>query len=237
MTLLGKILAFVNLIIGIGLATWSVAVYTERPPWFDPAPESIQPGHKPANFALLKDDIDRLGRAAAAASSTWGAQLQRLEELEDLRGTRLKGYENWVAWAKTGNPRDNGTGFYEPVYDPATGLIDLTQPSPQVPRPAIVGPDNLPLKGVDALGDTFTADVDAVAKLAKEIDASRMKFKSLGVEILQTEARLLKMGEIRDSVQAELFYLATVELNVYETRETVLRRKRQLSNRLAELGN
>jgi hypothetical protein len=43
------------------------------------------------------------------------------------------------------------------------------------------------------------------------------------------------MGDIRDEVQSERYFLETFEVNVYETRETVLRRKKQLLQRLAEL--
>ena len=41
---------------------------------------------------------------------------------------------------------------------------------------------------------------------------------------------------IRDSIQSEWFFLSSFEVNVYETRETVLRRERQLRNRLKALG-
>ena len=44
------------------------------------------------------------------------------------------------------------------------------------------------------------------------------------------------MGIIRDNTQAELFFLSTFEVNVFETRETVFRRERQLRDRLKILG-
>jgi hypothetical protein len=44
------------------------------------------------------------------------------------------------------------------------------------------------------------------------------------------------MGVIRDSAQAEVFFLSTFEVNVFETRETVFRRERQLRARLKGLG-
>src|SRR5436305_2045118 len=62
---------------------------------------------------------------------------------------------------------------------------------------------------------------------------SPVGFKQLKVE---TEARAIKRAEIRDSVQSELFFLSTFEVNVFETRETVFRRERQLRNRLKGLG-
>ena len=234
MTTIGKILAFVNLIVGIAMVSWSVTLYTTRPGWFDPKTESgVSFGHHPMSFAQMKDDIDGLGRTAIAASANWGIERKRLETVEDLRVKRLKGYAERLDWARNGrDPNDpNSPGFFEPVYDPATGLLDMTS----VGAP-IFGPDNKPLKGVNKLGTGIAADVAEVDRRSKEITALREKFRSLGTEILLTETRLLKMGEIRDSVQAELFYLATFEVNVYETRETVLRRKRQLAGRLTELG-
>ena len=100
----------------------------------------------------------------------------------------------------------------------------------------ILGDDNKPLQGVNKLGATTSADVREVERLSKEISKHRDEFKAIGTQILDTETRLLKMGVIRDSVQAELFHLASFEVNVYETRETVVRRKRQLVGRLADLG-
>lgn len=234
MTLIGKLLAFLNLLAGVAMVVWSVSLYTQRPGWFDPKEEGVTAEEQRMTFALLKEDIDALGRAATSASAQWGAQLKRLEGLEKQRADRLAGYTERLNWARNGRPNDpNQAGFFEPVYEPGTGLLDL---SPTAVGPALPGPDNKPLKGVSRLGSTTTADVLAVEKRSKEITAVRDKFRTTGIDILLTEARLLKMGEVRDSVQSELFHLETFEVNVYETRETVMRRKRQLTARLAELG-
>ena len=237
MTFIGKCLAVVNLILGIGLAVWSVSVYANRLPWYDPLPpmETIYPGHKPANFAFLREELDKHVRAAQAASLLWTQQRQRFEQLEQLRNNRLRGYEEWIGFAKKGNPRDNGIGFYEPVYDPATRLLDLTPPSPTVRRTPLIGVDNRPLQGADTLQDQFIRDTNELIKLAQQIDALRNRFRDLSTEILQTEDRLRRMVEIRESVQQELFYLLDAQWDVYELRETALRRQRQLSQRLAEL--
>jgi hypothetical protein len=233
MTTIGKILAFVNLLIGVAMASWSVSLYSTRPGWFDPKPEGGYPaGREAENFELLKDEINGLGRLAVAASNEWGAQRKRLESVEKLRTARLKGYAERLEWAREGKPKhEDQAGFFEPVYDPATGLLDLNTVGPP-----IFGYDNKPLKGVNRLGTGIAADVAEIERQSKRITGLRDQFLSLGGEILLTETRLLKMGEIRDSVQSELFYLASFEVNVYETRETVLRRKKQLTGRLAELG-
>jgi hypothetical protein len=209
-----------------------VSTYSLRPGWFDAKPEGGYPtGREAENFAQLKEEIDSLGRAAVAASTEWGSQRTRLEGLENVRATRQKGYAERLEWARNGKAdHKDGAGFFEPVYD-SRGMLDLT-----VVGDPILGDDNKPLRGVNKLGATTAADVREVERLSKEISKRRDEFKTIGTQILDTEARLLKMGVIRESVQAELFHLASFEVNVYETRETVVRRKRQLVGRLADLG-
>jgi len=233
MTLIGKVLAFLNLLIGLAILSWSVSVYVHRPGWFDKT-EGVSPGQNPVNFAQLKDDIDNLARHASAASATWGAQLKQVQDLEKKRADRERGYARRLTWTRTGNrdDKDNpGAAFYEPKYEEGSGLLDLANLGAPVK-----GSDELPLKGYETLGASLAADTAKVVELAAQIEADRRQFAALGTQILQAESRLLKMGEIRDAVQAELFYLSTFEVNVYETRETVLRRKRQLTQRLQELG-
>ena len=132
MTTIGKILAFVNLLIGVAMASWSVSLYTTRPGWFDPKAEGgVSFGHNPQSFDQLKDDIAGLGRMATAASNEWGSQRKRLETVEKVRVDRLKGYAERLEWAREGKPKlDDQAGFFEPVYDSATGLLDLNAVGP-----------------------------------------------------------------------------------------------------------
>jgi hypothetical protein len=233
MTLIGKLLAFLNLIVGLGIVTWSLVIYTQRPPLFDPIPESIGKGQNPENFAQLKADVDALNRNAKAATDNWTVQNTAVAALEKRRADRLKGYEDRLRWARTGNKEKDGAAFFEPEYEPDTGLLEVTSPPKGAP---ILGSDKLPLKGSETLLANFHNDVVTVDKLTREIKETRLKFQAVGAEIIETEQRLLRMGEIRESVMAELFFLSTFEANVYETRGTVLRRKDQLDTRLKELG-
>jgi cell division protein FtsB len=100
----------------------------------------------------------------------------------------------------------------------------------------IKGSDNLPLKGSEKLLVNFQNDVNDVVKFEQQIVTRRKDFEKISKEVTRTEERLRSMTDIRDSVQAEKFFLETFEVNVYETRETVFRRKRQLVGRLGELG-
>jgi hypothetical protein len=243
MTAIGKILAVLLMTAGLAVLTWSVVVFTERPGWFDPAPDAVEKGHVPANFAMMKNDIDQLNRAAAAASQSWGAQLKRVEDLEKQRADRRAGYAMRLQWARAGNPKDlidpvdpkSGKGFYEPVVDPNTKLYDLTKLGAPV-----LGTDGTPLRGTDNLLATIQKDEAAITDrpdgLEAQIEAQRKLYAKLSADVIAMEARAIKMGEIRDSVQAELFFLASFEVNVFESRELVVRRERQLRGRLKELG-
>ena len=56
MTAIGKILAFLNLAVGLGLAMWSVNVYTNRPSWFDAPADVVDKGNSPVTFTQLKGE-------------------------------------------------------------------------------------------------------------------------------------------------------------------------------------
>lgn len=246
MTAFGKLLAFLTLAAGLTLMTWAVAVYAQRPAWLAPAPEAgADKAAAPVSFAALKVEIDGLGRQAAVASGTWGANLSALQAREKVRDDRRAGYAQRLQWARTGNPKDlvdpandkSGKGFYAPVVDPATKLYDLSVDAAGRPKgEALLGGDGQPLPGVDRLSTSVAADVKAIEGLTEEIGRQRSEYDRLRLQVLDTKGRLDAMNTIRDSVRAELFYLSTFEVSVYETRETVVRRERQLRGRLRGLG-
>jgi hypothetical protein len=236
MTLIGKLLAFLNLFVGLAIVTWATTEYALRPGWFDPVPERVEKGNEPVNFAMLKQETEILGRAADAASGLWGENLKVLRKAERDRDNRRKMYTQRLAWIQKGNPNKGGAASGKDsstlqLYDEAAdGTVTTVLGDP------IIGPDNKPLKGVENLLANFSKDVQEVERLALQNAKHRRDYDELSKQILQEDARLDAMLVIRESVQSELFFLATFELNVYETRTTVFNRKRQLTQRLSELG-
>lgn len=238
-TVIGKVLTYLNLLGGLAILTWSVSSYKQRPGWFDPVPERIEKGHDPQNFAMLKQEAEALAKTADAASGVWGENLKALKKVEARRNERQKELDRRLKWMRTGNPDQGGAAFFKGVYEKdATGKnsanLDLS-PKAALGAP-IHGPDDKPLRGVDTLLANFSADVKEVNRLALKVAEHRAEYASLTGKILDEGKRLDAMLGVRDAVQAELFYLETFELNVYETRTTVVNRRRQLSQRLAELG-
>jgi hypothetical protein len=246
MTAIGKLLVFLNLVAGLGILTWSTSVYVSRPGWFNPAPDGgVDKGNSPVGFAQLKAETDALTRSAGIASAAWGTHLKTLQEREKLRAERRAGFDQRRRWAYKGNPKDladkdnpkSAKGFYEPVVDPNTKLYDLTVDANGLPKgAAVLGTDGVPLPGLDGLGNSITGDTAEIVDLDKQILAQRNEFLKVTKDVQAMEIRKIKMGEIRNNIQNELFFLSTFEVNVYETRETVFRRERQLRERLKVLG-
>jgi hypothetical protein len=247
MAAIGKLLAVLTLVVSLGLLTWSVGIYVSRPGWFDPPPDGgIDKGNKPVGFAQLKAETESLNRAAAVASEAWGVHARLLDEREKYRAVRKAAFAERLRWGHKGNPRDPvdkdnpkspGKGFYEPVVDSVTKLYDMGLDARGLPkgRP-VLGTDGNPLPGLDGLLDTLVSDVAAMKELNQQIAEGRKEYDKLSAQVGAMELRVVKMGVIRDNVQAELFFLSTFEVNVFETRETVLRRERQLRDRLRTLG-
>lgn len=237
MTAFGKVLAFLNLVVGIGLAAWSVNVYANRPPYFDPVPEGVDKGNAPDTFATLKAEIDSLGKAAAGAAAAWGEGLKAVEAREKTRTYRQARFATRLKHAAEGDPAKGGAGFTELVTDPVTKLIDVDKVGAVVLGPPPPGETaGQPLRGADRLLDTFNRDVAEIARVAMESKAQRLEERRLAGEVQQTEVRYQKQTDIRENLLNEFAFLSAFEVFAYEDRETVIKRKKQLQDRLAVFG-
>ena len=246
MTAIGKLFAVLTLVVGLGILTWSVGIYVQRPGWFEKPPEGgVDKGNSPVGFEALKAETDALVRSSQLASEAWGTHLKLLDDREKVRAARKAAYAERIVWAHKGHPKDKvdkdnpaspGKGFYEPVVDPATKLYDLTKVAGLPKGKAVLGTDGVPLPGLDGLLNSLVGDVTAMQDLNAQIKKQRETYADLQAKTRDVETRGEKMTVIRDSVLAELFFLSTFEVNVFETRETVRRRQVQLRDRLRGLG-
>lgn len=244
MTAIGKLLAVLTLVVGLGILTWSVSLYVQRPGWFVKPEAGAEPGSA-VSFPSLQAETEALTRASQLASEAWGAHVKLLDEREKDRAFRKSEYALRIVWAHKGHPKDKvdkdnpaspGKGFYEPFVDTKTRLYDMNRVAGLPKGKAVLGTDGVPLPGLDGLLNSLVGDVTTMQDLNAQIKKQRETYADLQVKTRDVDIRGEKMTVIRDSVLAELFFLSTFEVNVFETRETVRRREGQLRGRLKELG-
>lgn len=251
MTTIGKLLVFANLILGVGAATIGVTLYSQRPGWFDAPPDGgADRGNYPLSFKGLSADVDAAAKAASAASAAWGGELRRLEAAERKRaarqvklfgktaadGTRTPGL---IDFAKDGDPRFAGAGFFNFKTDPATKLYDLDL-DPKATGKArdallVVGPDGQPLRGAATLLDRFKADSQAIKDAADKSKKLRLEGRELGLKVAAEESRVLAQREIRQNLADEAAYLDDQRVNAVAQQDTVARRLAQLRRQLDRL--
>ena len=252
MTILGKILVFLNLIIAIGAGVLGTSMYTHRLPYFEDYKDTpIEKGNTPHTFKQLAADIDEQSKAAFLAGANWGTNLKALSAAESNRTTRyvqmfgknLDGNrptpttKGLIDHAQEGNyPGANGGGFLNLVEDPVSKLLnlkpDLTDAA-TFKKIVVHGPDDQPLKGTDTLLDQFTKDsveAEAQANLSKKLRAEQ---KALGERIVLVQNQIHKQRDIRDQLVVEATHLASFEVNATLNRDTFTRRRQQLIDRLA----
>lgn len=231
-TVIGKLFAFLNLVVGVGMCMWAVNVYTNRPSYFNPIPESIDKGNTPETFAQFKADIDALGKAANGAAAAWGDGIKVLEQKETTRTYRQGKLAARLKVARDGDPK-TGIGFTELLEDPVTKLIDVDKVGPPVLGPPPPGETaGQPLRGADKLLEFANRDASEIARIAAESKALRLEEKDLQVQVQAVETKYLKQTDIRENLHAEFTFLSAFEVTVYEDRETVFKRKKQLQRQL-----
>lgn len=251
MTFIGKLLIFLNLIVGIGAAVYSTSVYANRPVWFTAIDGGVDKGNSPINFPQLTADIDAQGKAANLASAAWGTQLKSVQAAEELRAKRhvimfgtlpndtrpTANTKGLIGYARDGNlPDAKGGGFLHLSEDPATRLLELSpnlKDAATFKKNVVHGPDDQPLKGTETLLSQFTmdsAEAETQAFLSKSL---RARQKVLGSQIIAVQTQVHKQREIRDNLVNEALHLADFEINATLNRETFKNRQKQLQDRLA----
>jgi hypothetical protein len=233
MTLFGKILAVLELILGVGIAVASASLYANRPGWFDPAPDAgVDKGNHPVSFPALSAEIDSLSKAAANASKNWGDDYKLLTSREEARKERQEDTRTLLNLAKNARG-DDQPAFFDLKEDEATRLLDLKgRDNPVTMLSPLGGEKKVAIGGADTLLAQFERDSKAAQDTAAESVKLREVQKQLGVEVINMEQRYLKQLTIRDQLTEEAGYLAALEINAVEQRDTVNNRRKQLIDRL-----
>jgi len=236
MTFIGKLLVFINLIVGIGFAVFGTVVYSERPTWFTPPTDGIvEKGQAPMSFAPLQAEIDASGKSATAASRAWGVNWRALKAAETRRDERRALIAGLLADARTGDKARGGAAFFdlpeESREESPKKLLALSI------RDVIVkGPDGRDLQGSETLQARLDAAIKGSIEMAEKSYMHRAMIKSLTTQIGITEIRVLKQTDIRNNLTIEAANLADLEVNVALDRDTTRKRLDQLIERLKQLS-
>ncbi len=228
MTAIGKLLVFLNLIVGTAILSWAVGVYTQRVEWIDRTPEG---GEKiEGEITRLRAEIERQAARAALATREWGPRYKALAAYEPFRDQRQAEFARRLAEARTG-----AAGFREQLYlpdpaDPAKtlSLLDTAKEGNPVKGP----PGDKPLQGVVPLEATYEANRKEAERLAKESYDLVKASEALGREAEVTRLRVDKQKAVYEELLDEARFLEAFEVNWYEQLVTTQRRKAQLENRL-----
>ena len=249
MTTFGKVLAFVNLVVGVSLLAWAVSVYANRADWVDSKSDA---GTDEGQITQLKKEIDRLQKSVADADLAYGQESLALATAEFRQSYRERKLDDRVRQARLGAFK------VQKVYerDPAFTNVDDDTGGP------ILGPDNrTPLRGVDALVKDFNEQVrqgelhrrgdrpvqpNEWANLPALLGQDR--FPTLGIDDLRTLHGLLsdqvaavdvaanKQRDILVNLRNEADHLTDLRVDWTTRLQTLERRQQQLDGRLSELG-
>jgi len=225
--ILGKLLVFLNLIVGLAMLSWAVGLYTQKLNWLD---HTSAEGEKvEGEITQLKAEIDQLTLEARIASQGWGLAYEALGDAEKSRDDRQKAFDQRLVWARTGNRMAMGGGFFRDEFLPGSGLIDTDK----LGAP-IKGPDGNPLRGAETLTQTIEANNQATKTALDAINKLRLEQQQLQKDEKLLQAKVDRQAVFYDNLANEIRYLEAFEINWYEQLGTVQRRKAQLTKRLSE---
>jgi chromosome segregation ATPase len=248
MTTFGKVLAFVNLVVGLSLLAWGVSVYANRVDWVD---RKTDTGTEEGEITRLKKEIDKLTRSVADTDAAYATRSDYLVKLEAQRDYRKAKLDARLAEARRGTfkvqvPLANDPSFVDVDNDKG---------------PPVLAPDGKPLRGVDVLTKEFNDQVRQ-AQLHRQGEkpvqpnewndlralVTNERLATLGIDDLRTlhgrlsdavAAEDVAIGKQRDvltNLRDEAAYLADNRVNWAAQLQTLERRQKQLEDRLRELG-
>jgi hypothetical protein len=247
MTSFGKVLAFVNLVVGLSLLAWGVSVYANRVDWVDRKTdtESVE-----GEITKLKKEIDKLSRSIADANAAYAVRLAALTDAEARRDYRKARLDARLNEARRGTFKQQLPDAGNPVF------VDVNKEGPP-----ILAPDGQPLRGVDALAKAFNDQVnqarlncegeqrvqpnqwnnlpaliqpDALARMG--IEDLRTLHGKLSDEIAAVEVAANKQRDVLTNLRDESTFLADNRVNWTVQLQTLERRQKQLQDKLKELG-
>ena len=227
---IGKLFVFLNLIVALGLVAWAVSLtsnaldWTDTPEGFNKADENPY-ADDTNNIERLTGKITKLNEGIKAAQNGLAAKSTLVLNAETDRDARYAALQRRLTDARTGR-------FRTLVYGRNSGLLDLTPNNGQ----DVLGIDNKPLAGLDAISRDIEQSVATQVALIKESIALRKQYETLTVEITQLDEEIERQKVILANGNVEGKYLADRYTDWEEQVRTLERRAKQLSDRIAEIN-
>jgi hypothetical protein len=245
MTIWGKRLVFLNLVLSLLFVAWAIGLATNQIPWHTPAATD---GVKVQGMvAAAQDEIKRLTAARDAADARWQDGYAELQAVEALRPYNLKYYGDMLTSARQGGV----TGISPPVqklqFEPGHTLV-IPRPQQRTGRPAeqIDGQNALPVAGyIKAIADALAAILKAQAEekqlvaeteaLTKQVNGTKPRAEAVTAEEKGLRVLLSEQEELAHHLRLEQEYLQSPLTYLLLQKEQLQQRQAALAARLNEL--
>ena len=225
----GKLFVFLNIVTAIALVAWAVSLTSNQLDWLDkPAGFNAADENPYAddtnNLERLANKVTKLNDGIKAAQNGLAARSTFILASEAERDFRKNNLNSRIAVARNGK-------FKTLVYLKNSGLLDLT-PNNGID---VLGIDNKPLIGLDAIQQEIRNSVDNQSALVKESYRLRKEYETLTDEITKLDEEIERQKIIQTNGFEESKYLADRSTDWDEQVRTLQRRSKQLADRIAEL--
>jgi hypothetical protein len=233
MTLIGKILVFVNVTLSVAFAAIAVAIFTNRIDWPGSATPVVRGEPAAGEIAKRKAEFQEREKAAALALGRWQSAAQELALLESTEAPKQRA---WFAERLTQLEKEPQKPATSLVYG-KDGKLQLYAAGQPVPGPAG------PLSSRTKLASDLAQTQQEIDRLIQEGEKALREAQDLTIEINGDPQK--KQKGIRDLLAEEdlalrnnmneLEYLRPFRYNRQAERNLLMFRKGQLERRIEEL--
>jgi hypothetical protein len=244
MTLVGKILVFVNLVLSMTLFAWALGLYTQRIDWaprlslFEQDPN--RPGKKlelaPGVLREKHAEIEKLLYGQKAAEARWQENHKVLQDLERLRPIRQAFYADELLILAEGRDRNDQPAKILEMKEVDGVLVIEREGRPPL---KIMGED---AKSIAQYHNEHEKLLRQLAGLQEDVRRLILKEEELTIELnggpnrRGLRADLLQQEAFLRGSEQEFVGLAPMFYHIREERKLLQKRQAELEKRLVELG-
>jgi len=213
MTFFGKFFILLNTAFAFALFTWGASIYMNRVDWTE-----VQDGDK-----KLTDRTKDLGDALAPAQRDHARLQAATAAAESDVERRREQMQKRVGESETGV-------FYE--LNKGGSILDENPTE----KDLVLGLDGKPLRGIALLQQDLSAEVETAAAAAMEFDVTRKEQSAFSDEIKAYDDKTARYKALLKDLREEEIFLADSRVNWDEQLVTLLKRNKQLQDKLAAIA-